>query len=137
MLERLQKYTSFLSILVLVGAGWYEYLFFSILNIDIFTYISFTEIINLFLGSIPLLILVLLAVFCYLFCLTSIFKREKVKQGRDYPQRRKSFKTFMPIFFICFLFYFGPLFLPVTASTSRFIVSEFFFLSESLPLFHF
>lgn len=57
MVEKIKKYASFVSILFFVGAVWYEFLFYKGFGIDIFSYVSFGEIITLFIGQIPFLLL--------------------------------------------------------------------------------
>src|SRR5258707_1317794 len=58
MLEKFGKYTSFFSVLLFVGAVWFEYLFYNGFGVQIFTFISFSEIIGLFIGYIPILIFI-------------------------------------------------------------------------------
>lgn len=58
MLEKTGKYVSFFSVLFFLGAIWFEFLYYKGFGVDIFTFISFSEIIGLFIGHIPTLLFI-------------------------------------------------------------------------------
>lgn len=131
MVEKIKKYTSFVSILFFVGAVWYEFLFYKGFGIDIFSYVSFGEIITLFIGKIPFLILSSLFTIFVGFMLRLMFSGfiERVLKLEELSKKRrfgnpKLFRIGLYVGLVWILTWFGPMMLPIRSSTTKFIESE-------------
>ena len=74
MIEKYTKYTSLLSMIFFIGAVLFETLYYRRFGIDIFTFISFSEIISIFIGNIPLLLFFALFVFGFIYVLKWLFR---------------------------------------------------------------
>jgi hypothetical protein len=132
MIEKVTKYTSFLSLLFFIGAVWYEFIYYESFGIDIFTYISLSEIIVLFISSIPSLLGISILVFGWIYLLMLAFSQliKKLSDYQDLDEREKrriSSKNRLYIFLVFDLYIlvqFGPLLI----HSNQIIYSETFFL---------
>jgi len=135
MSEKIPKYAAICGIVILIASVWYQYLFFTNLDIDIFSYVNLSELTVLFLGSIPMLLLtgIVIGIYLAIIFLFSSKRTEKIvniKTLSNEEQQRiinKNNWIFFWIGFICFLLYFGPLMMPINKATTKFISSEFYF----------
>ncbi len=145
MVDKLSKYVSLFGVLLLIGAIWFEYLFYNAVGIDIFSYISFSEIISLFLSAIPLLLLICATVSFYIVFLIMVFEKRinKIANINQYSieeQKKiklKTFKSSALIGLICMILYFGPFMLPIRFSIRKFVVSEVYFFLRVIITFVF
>lgn len=145
MTEKITKYISVCSILILIAAVWHQYLFYSSIGIDIFSYITLSEAITLFISTIPILLLILVIIIFYIIITISIFNRwinkiSNIKQYDQSEQRRinnKNARISYLVGLFCFIFYFGPLMMPISDGGRRFIVSENYFFLRVIIAFIF
>ncbi len=126
----------------MIGAIWSEYLYYNSFGIDIFSYITFSEIITLFLGSIPSLTLIALVVLFVTFILSDVSKNtiEKLTSPRKsiYMKRKRIVGRFdLLIVMVSFLLIFGPLMLPIREAFTTFIKSETYFAMRLVGVFIF
>ena len=141
MIEKLPKYVSFFSLLFLIGAIWFEYLYYASFGVDIFTYISFSEIITIFLGHIPMLLLTTASVLLFIVTLSlplqrlidKLFdkneKRIKEKKGMEI----KIMSITLIVSCVVILLLFGPLMF----SMKKFSKSQGYFFIRALAVFIF
>lgn len=121
--------------MILIGAVWYEYLFYNNLGIDIFSYISFSEIVSLFLGSIPILLLIGIVIALYIVFIILVFNKKidrvinikNLSPDEQKKMRSRNNAYSLLICFICLLLYIGPLMMPINKATTKFITSEGYF----------
>lgn len=138
MLDKLSKYVTFFSILFFVGAAWFEFLFYNGFGIEIFTFISFSEIIGLFIGYIPILFLIAFASVCFIFILSipfhNLLKRLWDIEKFNLQERRKINRKIALVttysLSACFILLFGPL----MASSSKLVHSEGFFFMRAFAV---
>lgn len=117
--------------MLFIGAIWFEFIYYQSFDIDIFSFISFSEIISLFISQIPLLLIISLMVLFLIFCLNTAFNKffKKLiitsKHNKEQREiiRRKIFFLTCCIFIIYTILVFGPL---LTSSYS-FVYSEGYF----------
>lgn len=128
-----------------MAAVWHQYLFYRPFGINFFSYITFSELLTLFLEAIPILLLVALVIVGFLFLMTQIFKRridEITNIGSFSKQeqskiRTKHFKQEALISLLCFILIFGPLFFNIKPWSIRLLRSEAYFTMRVLGVFIF
>jgi len=130
-LERVAKHASSIGLVFFIGAIWFEFLYYGSFGIDIFTYLSFAEIITLFIGHIPFLLLLALLVLLYILFLTQVFEKTIIrltitsKTRRD-QRGRISQKNLMLGAYV-FLTWFAMVLGPPLIGAGRFMQSEAYY----------
>lgn len=74
MIEKYTKITSLISIMFFIGAVLFEVFYYRKFGIDIFTFISFSEIISIFIGNIPHLLFFAIFVFGFIYVAKWLFR---------------------------------------------------------------
>lgn len=78
-IESFPKLISIISLFLLLGSLWFEGLYYSTFGINIFSYISISEAINLFIDKLPLMILISCGAFFIFFLFQLIFEERLIK----------------------------------------------------------
>jgi len=141
MIDKVSKYTSFLGLLFFIGAVWFEIVYYSSFDIDIFTFISFSDIISLFISTIPALIAIALFVLIFIFFLSEIFKgyiKKLTPNPRFTEDRKKEINSRISILSMwIFIVYMVLVFFPVTGLFGKLPFSEGYFIMKIFAHFIF
>lgn len=137
MIEKYTKYASFLSIVFFLGAVWYDVLYYQSFGIDIFTYISFSETMGMFIGNIPLLLFTSIFIIIF-FRVLSFLLRSHINKLLNYhisdiKTKKQIFKENWAIASFLMSVFFIVLLLPsIFYSNRKFLTSEGFFFLKTI-----
>ena len=136
-LDTIPKLASFTSLIFLLGSLWHEGLHYNFFGVNIFSYISITEALNLFVLRLPLMIAISIGVILFFWFFQISFEKPLQKLYSPKINRRYRMKVFFKqiivltlIFLLPFLSFmvFIPSLIHGSVDTEQFLFGKAFFI---------